>query len=50
MRDSLNCNGHIYVPTDDCYFLYDVPHKNIIQFEGDHFNIAIALNNIINNL
>jgi hypothetical protein len=50
MRDSLNCNGHIYVPTDDCYFLYDVPHKIIIQFEGDHFNIAIALNNIINNL
>jgi hypothetical protein len=50
MRDSLNCNGQIYVPTDDCYFLYDVPHKNRIQFEGDHFNIAIALNYIINNL
>lgn len=50
IRDSLNFNGHIYIPTDDCYFLYDVPHKNIIQFEGDHFNIEIALNNIINNL
>ena len=32
MRDSLNFNGHIYIPTNDCYFLYDVPHKNIIQF------------------
>ena len=50
MRDSLNCNGQIYIPTDDCYFLYDVPQKNKIQFEGDHFNISIALNDIINNL
>ncbi len=50
MRDSLNCNGQIYIPTDDCYFFYDVPQKNKIQFEGDHFNIATALNDIINNL
>jgi hypothetical protein len=50
MRDSLNCNGQIYIPLDDCYFSYDVPQKNIIQFRGDHFNISIALNDIINKL
>ncbi len=50
MRDSLNSNGQIYIPTDDCYFLYDVPQKNIIQFEGNHFNISIALNYIINKI
>jgi len=50
MRDTLNCNGQIYIPIDDCYFSYDVPQKNKIQFAGDHFNIGIALNEIINNL
>jgi hypothetical protein len=50
MRDSLNCNGQIYIPTDDSYFIYDVPQKNKIQFVGDHFNISNALNDIINNL
>jgi hypothetical protein len=48
MRDSLNCNGQIYIPIDDCYFSYDVPQKNKIHFAGDHFNIGIALNEIIN--
>ncbi len=48
IRDTLNCNGSIYIPIDDCYFSYDVPQKNNIHFAGDHFNIGIALNDIIN--
>jgi hypothetical protein len=50
IRDSLNCNGQIYIPINDCYFSYDVPKKNEIEFSGDHFNISVALDNIINNL
>ena len=50
IRDTLNCNGQIYIPINDCYFSYDVPKKNEIEFSGDHFNISVALDNIINNL
>lgn len=50
IRDTLNCNGQIYIPINDCYFSYDVPKKNVIEFSGDHFNISVALDNIINNL
>lgn len=49
-RSLLNLNGQIYVPSRDDYFSYDVPEKKKIEFSGDHFNINIALENIIQKL
>lgn len=46
----LNLNGQIYIPTKDCYFSYNIPEKIKIEFLGDHFNINIALEMILENL
>ena len=50
VKNSLSYSGKIYIPNIDCYFSYEIPHKKKIDFTGDHFNISLALENIINEL
>jgi len=50
VRKLLNYDGEIYIPNMDCYFSYDIPEKKRIDFNGDHFNISVALINIIHKL
>ena len=50
VKNSLSCSGHIYIPNMDCYFSYEIPQKKKIEFNGDHFNISLALENIIDEL
>lgn len=49
-RNILTCNGEIYIPSNDIYFIYDIPEKKKIEFIGDHFNIHNALIDIINKI
>lgn len=46
-KEQLNYNGSIYIPDQDCFFSYDVPENKKNEFKGDHFNIGLALSNII---
>jgi hypothetical protein len=46
-KEQLNYNGSIYIPDQDDFFTYDVPENNKNEFKGDHFNIGLALSNII---
>ena len=47
VKNSLSYSGQIYIPNMDCYFSYEIPKKKKIEFNGDHFNISLALENII---
>jgi hypothetical protein len=49
-KNQLNCNGAIYIPNRDGFFSYEVPKSNKTEFNGDHFNIALAISNIIGKL
>ncbi len=49
-RDMLNYSGSIFIPDNDVFFSYNIPHKNKIKFNGDHFNISSALNKIVSQL
>lgn len=49
-RNILTCNGEIYIPSNDIFFSYDIPKKKNIEFNGDHFNIYNALNDIIDKI
>lgn len=42
-RNFINTSGHFYIPKNDCYFSYNVPNNDKIEFIGDHFNINNAL-------
>lgn len=46
-KQQLDFNGSIYIPDHDSFFSYEVPGRKKIEFEGDHFNIGLALSNII---
>lgn len=46
-KDQLNYNGSIYIPDRDGFFSYEVPQNKKNEFKGDHFNIGLALSNII---
>ncbi len=50
VKNSLSYSGQIYIPNMDCYFSYEIPQKKKIDFNGDHFNISLALDNIIDEL
>ena len=50
VKSSLSYSGQIYIPNMDCYFSYQIPQKQKIEFNGDHFNISFALENIIDEL
>ena len=50
VKNSLNYCGQVYIPNMDCYFSYEIPQKKKIQFTGDHFNISLGLENIIDKL
>lgn len=50
VKSSLSYSGQIYIPNKDCYFSYEIPKKKKIEFNGDHFNISFALENIIEEL
>jgi len=50
VKNSLNYCGQLYIPNMDCYFSYEIPQKKKIQFTGDHFNIGLGLENIIDKL
>lgn len=50
VKNSLSYSGQIYIPNMDCYFSYEIPQKKKIEFNGDHFNISLALENIIDEL
>lgn len=49
-RDVLNYSGSIFIPDNDIYFSYKIPHKNKINFNGNHFNISSALDKIVSQL
>ncbi len=44
---TLNFDGELYIPDHDVFFSYDVPESKKTEFEGDHFNIGLALCDII---
>lgn len=46
-KQQLNFNGSIYIPDHDGFFSYEVPETKKKVFTGDHFNIGLALSNII---
>ena len=46
-KDQLNYNGSIYIPKQDGFFSYEVPENKKIEFNGDHFNIGLALSDIV---
>ena len=46
-KEQLNYNGSIYIPDQDGFFSYEVPENKKNEFQGDHFNIALALSDII---
>lgn len=47
VKQQLSYNGSIYIPDHDDFFSYQVPESNKKEFKGDHFNIGLALSNII---
>ena len=46
-KEQLNYNGSIYIPDQDRFFSYEVPENKKNEFKGDHFNIGLALSDII---
>jgi len=46
-KEQLNYNGSIYIPDQDGFFSYEVPENKKNEFKGDHFNIGLALSDII---
>ena len=46
-KEQLNYNGSIYIPDQDRFFSYEVPENKKNEFNGDHFNIGLALSDII---
>ena len=50
VKNYLSYSGQLYIPNMDCYFSYEIPQKKKIDFTGDHFNISLALENIIDEL
>lgn len=46
-RDKLNHNGSLYIPNQDGFFSYEVPEYKKNEFNGDHFNIGLALSGIV---
>ena len=46
-KKQLNYNGSIYIPDQDGFFSYELPENKKIEFKGDHFNIGLALSDII---
>ena len=50
VKNSLSYSGQIYIPNMDYYFSYEIPQEKKIDFTGNHFNLSVALENIINEL
>jgi len=50
VKKYISYRGQLYIPNIDCYFSYEIPPKKKIDFTGNHFNISIALENIIEKL
>jgi len=46
-KEQINYNGSIYIPDKDSFFSYEVPENKKNEFKGDHFNIGLALSDII---
>jgi len=46
-KQQLNFTGSIYIPDQDGFFYYEVPENKKNEFKGDHFNIGLALSDII---
>lgn len=49
-KQQLNLNGSIYIPDYNGFFTYEIPLSKKNQFIGNHFNISLALSEIITSL
>lgn len=47
VKNQLTCGGMNIIPNSDLYFAYDRNLVNRILFNGDHFNIAEAISEVI---
>jgi hypothetical protein len=49
-KQQLNRRGSIFIPSKDGFFSYSFPEVKISEFEGDHFNVGLALSSIMDQL